>query len=180
MTSPDAAEHVTPDFTVKREPITFTIDGDTFSAPALTAPYTLKRLAAVAGQLGDLSNLTDMGSVMEAIDALGQVMSLLMPGASGKLFKARLESEGRDADSDDGRPEPDPAPIDLMTQAIPAFYYLMERKGLRPTVPFSPSPTGSTDGQTDTLSDGTSSTAGASPTDSGPAAADSTSPTGSI
>lgn len=171
MTQPDAADTTTPDFTIKREPITFTIDGDVFSAPALTAPFTLRKLAEVAGGLGRLGDLTDVQSVIEAINALGAVMALLMPGPSGKLFKARLESQGG---------EEDPVPIDLMSQAIPAFYYLMERKGLRPTVPSSPSPIGSTDGQTSTPSDGTSSTAGASPADSDPAAEASTSPTGSI
>lgn len=173
MTTPDAAA-VTPDFTIKREPITFTIDDDTFSAPALTSPVTLKKLAEVSGALGDIGNMTDLASVMKAIDALGSIMVALMPGASGRLFVERLNSEGGDGQ---------PAPIDLLAQALPAFYFLMERKGLRPTTPSSASSSGSTDGQTNTPSDGTSSTAGASPTDSdqpSPATVDLTSPTGLI
>jgi hypothetical protein len=173
MTTPDAAASGTPDFTIKREPITFTIDDDTFSAPALTAPATLKKLAGVAGALGDIGALSNIDSVMAAIDALGGIMAALMPGASGELFKARLESEGGDGQ---------PAPIDLLQQGLPAFYYLMERKGLRPTVPSSAFSNGSTDGRTNTPSDGTSSTAGASPTDSDQPSATETliSPTGLI
>lgn len=179
MTTPDAAASGTPDFTIKREPITFTIDDDVFSAPALTSPVTLRMLADVAGSLGDLGNLGDLEGVMKAIDALGSIMVALMPGASGKLFVERLNSEGG---------EGQPAPIDLLKQGLPAFYYLMERKGLRPTVPSSASSTGSTDGATNIPSDGTSSTAGASPTDSAeplgseraPAVVDLISPTGLI
>jgi hypothetical protein len=175
MTTPDAAASGTPDFTIKREPITFTIDDDTFSAPALTSPITLKKLAGVAGKLGDLGALSDLDGVAAAIDALGGIMAALMPGASGELFKARLASEGGDGQ---------PPPIDLLLQGLPAFYYLMERKGLRPTTPSSDSSGGPTDGQTNTPSDGTSSTAGASPTDSGQPSAlatvDLISPTGLI
>ena len=175
MTTPDAAAPGTPDFTIKREPITFTIDDDTFSAPALTSPITLRRLAEVSGALGDIGTMTDLASVMKAIDALGSIMAALMPGPSGRLFVERLNSEGG---------EGQPAPIDLLAQALPAFYYLMEKKGLRPTVPSSASSDGSTDGQTSTPSDGTSSTDGASPPDSGehwtPAVVDLTSPTGLI
>ena len=171
MTTPDAAETPVPDFTIRRPPIQFTIDGDTFSAPNVLSPITLRKLAAQASSIGDLGNISDIESIVKAIDVLGEIMVALMPGASGQLFKRRLGSEGGDDE---------PAPIDLMGQAIPAFYFLLERYGLRPTVPSSPSPTGSTDGQTNTPSDGISSTAGASPTDSGPAVVDSTSPTGLI
>lgn len=170
MTTPDAAA-VTPDFTIRRPPIQFTIDGDTFSAPNVLSPITLRKLAAQATSIGDLGNISDIESIVKAIDVLGEIMVALMPGASGQLFKARLASEGGDGE---------PLPIDLMGQAIPAFYFLLERYGLRPTVPSSPLPTGSTDGQTSTPSDGISSTAGVSPTDSAPAVEDSTSPTGSI
>lgn len=158
MTEPDAA---VPDFTLKREPISFTIDDDTFYAPALTSPITLRKLAVQAQGIDGLAGATDLDAVLKAISALSDIMVALMPGASGKLFKARLESEGGDGE---------PKPIDLLAQALPAFYYLMERKGLRPTVPSSPSPTGSTDGQTNDPSDGTSSTVGVSPTDSDTAA----------
>lgn len=158
MTTPDAAASGPPDFSIAHEVITFTMDDDTFTAPAGTATATLKKLAGVAGQLGDVSSLNDVESVTAAIDALGGIMATLMPGASGQRFMERLNSEGGDGQ---------PLPIDLVKQGLPAFYYLMERKGLRPTVPSSPSSNGSTDGSTSTPSDGTSSTAGASPTDSG-------------
>jgi hypothetical protein len=187
MTTPDAAavtpgDGVVPDFTIRRPPIRFTIDDDTFSVSPITSPFTLRNLVTQAKAVGllDLSSLTDLDSVLKAIDTLSEIMLALMPGESGRRFSARLNSEGRDADPEAGRPEADPPPIDLMGQAIPAFYYVLEKKGLRPTVPSSPSPTGSTDGQTNTPSDGTSSTAGASPTASGRAVVDLTSPTGLI
>jgi hypothetical protein len=154
MTQPDAA---VPDFTIHREPHQFRIDDDLFSAPALLSPITLKRLAAQATALGDVSTLTDADSVTKALEALGDIMTALMPGASGQRFKARLWADGSDEATQ---------PIDLMAQAIPAFYYLMERYGLRPTVPSSPSPDGSTDGQMNSTSEDTSSTDGASPIES--------------
>ena len=169
MTEPDAASPETPDFTIHRPPITFKIDGDTFSAPARMSPFVLKKLAAEAALIGDVSRLTDVASIIKAIDALSSVMVGLMPGVSGERFKARLESEGG--------PE-DPPIIDLMQQGIPALYFLLERYGLRPTVPSSPSPTGLMDGQMSTPSDGTSSTDGPSPAES--TSPDSASPTGSI
>ena len=180
MTEPDAASSQVPDFTIHREPITFRIDDDIFSAPAFTAPFTLKALAAEAASVGDVGNLTDVQSVIKAMDSLGKIMGALMPGPSGQLFKRRLESQGRPERQDEETGEvlpADPPPIDLMGQAIPAFYFLLERKGLRPTVPSSGSPAGSTGEQTSTQSDGTSSTDGLSPMAS--TSDDSTSPTGS-
>ena len=153
MTEPDAASSTVPDFTIRRDPHQFRIDDDVFSAPAWLSPFALKAMATQIGKLGDLNNLTDVGSVVAAIDTVSGIMVALMPGESGQRFKARLETEGA--------PD-DPPPIDLMMQAIPALYYLLECYGMRPTVPSSPSPAGSTDGQTDTLNDGTSSTDGAS------------------
>lgn len=174
MTTPDAAASGTPDFSIDQELIDFTMDGDRFTAPAGTAPATLKKLAGVAGQLGNISAFSDLESVTAAIDALGNIMAMLMPGASGGRFVERLNSEGG---------EGQPVPIDLLKQGLPAFYFLMERKGLRPTTPSSVSSSGSTDGQTNTPNDGTSSTAGASPTDSdqlSPGMVDLISPTGLI
>ncbi len=168
MTEPDAASPETPDFTIHRPPITFKIDDDIFSAPALMSPITLRKLAAQAAAIGDVGGLSDVDSVVKAMDALAVIMRALMPGPSGDLFAARLNSEGG--------PD-DPPPIDLMQQGIPAMYFLLERYGLRPTVPSSGSPAGSTDEQTNTPSDGTSSTAGPSPTAS--TSPDSASPTGS-
>lgn len=168
MTQADAAVPTVPDFTIKREPHSFVIDGETFLAPALLAPVTLRKMAVQVGALGDLGSMTDVQSIIKAIDAVGAVMATLMPGDSGRRFKARLESEGG---------EEDPTPIDLMGQAIPALYYLLECYGLRPTQPSSSSPAGSTDGAS-IPSDGTSSTAGASDTES--TSPGSPPPTGSI
>jgi hypothetical protein len=178
MTQPDAA---VPDFTIKRDPHQFRIDEDVFSAPAFLAPFTLKQLAVEAGSLGDLNRLTDVDSVIQAIDTTTAVMAAFMPGESGQRFKARLESQGRPErqDPETGEMLPaDPKPIDLMQQAIPALYYLMECYGLRPTKPSSTSPDGSMDGQTNALSDGTSSTAG--PSLPASTSDDSTPPAGSI
>ncbi len=168
MTAPDAASPQVPDFTIRRDPHQFRIDGDLFSAPGWLAPFTLKAMAREIGNLGDVANLTDIDSVIKTINATSMIMQALMPGESGKLFKARLESEGGPGD---------PPPIDLMKQAIPALYYLIECYGLRPTVPSSSSSAGSTDEPTSTPSDGTSSTAGPSPAES--TNDGSTSPTGS-
>ncbi len=169
MTEPDAASPETPDFTIHREPHRFKINGDTFSAPALLAPVTLRKLANQAAAIGDVGTLTDAESIVKAIEALSEIMRALMPGPSGVIFAQRLWSEGG---------EDDPPPIDLMKQGIPAMYYLLECYGLRPTVPSSSSPAGSTAEQTNTPSDGISSTDGPSPAES--TNDDSTSPTGSI
>ncbi len=169
MTAPDAASPQVPDFTIRRDPHQFRIDDDVFEAPGWLAPYTLKTMAAEVGKLGDLTNLTDIQSVIQAIDTTGLVMSVLMPGESGRRFKARLESQGRPEWKDETTGSFVPAdlpPIDLMKQAIPALYYLLECYGLRPTVPSSSSSAGSTDEPTSTPSDGTSSTAGPSPAES--------------
>ena len=168
MTEPDAASK-TPDFTIRRDPHQFRIDDDVFSAPAWLSPFALKAMANSIGKLGDLTNLTDVASVVAAIDTVGVIMAALMPGESGQRFKARLETEGAPGD---------PPPIDLMKQAIPALYYLLECYGLRPTVPSSSSSAGSTAEPTSTPNDGTSSTDGASATES--TSPDSPSPTGSI
>ena len=179
MTSPDAAEpRPTPDFTVPREPHTFKIDGEEFKAPAILSPITLRKLAVQASkldELGSLSAMTDVASILAAIDALSDAMRTLMPGTYGQRFAERLNSEGGEAE--EGQPAPVP-PIDLMKQAMPAFFYLLECYGLRPTVPSSPLPAGSTDGSINTPSDGTPSTDGASQTDLDPAQAPSTPPIG--
>jgi hypothetical protein len=158
MTKPDQGIR---DFTIHREPIQFRIDDDVFRAPAILSPVALKTLAVMHASLGDGTELTrDVG---RAIDLVADMFVMLLPGPSGRRFGERLRSLGREADPEADPPLPaDPLPIDLQRQALPALYYLLECYGLRPTMPSSPSPDGSTDGSTNTPNDGTSSTDGPS------------------
>jgi hypothetical protein len=135
------------DFTILADPKQFRIDGDVFAAPAIISPIALKKLAALHGQLGDVGELTK--DLDRTLDLIGDMFQILLPGPSGVRFKERLLSEME--------------PIDLNRQALPALYWLLEQYGMRPTQPSSPSPDGSTDGQTDTQNGGISSTDGASP-----------------
>jgi hypothetical protein len=172
MTEPEQGAR---DFTIHREPIQFRIDDDVFKAPAILSPIALKNLAVMHASLGDGAELTrDVG---RAVDLVADMFVMLLPGPSGRRFKERLRSQGREADPEADPPLPaDPLPIDLQRQALPALYYLLEQYGLRPTTPSSPSPDGSTDGQTNTPNGGTSSMDGPSPTES--TTVDSTQPTG--
>ncbi len=168
MTTPDAAVPFDldglPDFTVSRATHLFRIGADVFKVPAVVSSKTLLRLAELAGVLTNI-NMTDEDSAKRAIEGLGRAFELLMPGAPGRLFRARLESDGDPGDMMADPPvPPSPEPIDLMREAIPALFWILEKYGLRPMVPSSPSPDGSTDGQTSAPSDGTSSTVGASDT----------------
>jgi hypothetical protein len=171
MTAPDAAgtpaEPEIKDFTIHREPIRFRIDDDEFAAPPLIGGYMMRKLSALHAELGNATAL--IGSDEEAVNrlmvAVAEMFKALLPGAGGKRFAERLLSDGNPGDPDEDPPvPPSPPVISLMDQAMPVLYWLLEKYGLRPTEPSSPSPDGSTDGQTDIPSDGTSSTAGASPT----------------
>lgn len=164
MTSPDAAAPAAlppldangvPDFTVHREPISFRVDDDVFQAPPIIGGFQLRKL----GELhGEFSTITDFAAESDRLVTLvAEMFKVLIPGGGGQLFAARMMS--------DGAPE-SPKPIGLMDQAMPVMYFLLEKYGLRPTVPSLPSAPGSTDGQTDGRSDGTSSTAGASAAES--------------
>lgn len=157
MTEPDQGIR---DFTIKREPIQFRIDDDVFKAPAIISPIALRKIAAMYAEMGDITSLGN--DIEQTLNVVGQIFAILLPGASGARFKERLLSEEE--------------PLDLNAQVIPALYWLLEQYGMRPTQPSSPSPDGSTDGQTNTPNDGTSSTDGPSPTES--STVDSTQPTG--
>lgn len=173
MTAPDAAGMApkldadgVPDFTIHREPHRFRVDGDIFSAPPLIGGYTLRKLAVMHGQLAELTTGSEPDTD-RLIALMAEMFRVLMPGPSGKLFAERLMSDGDPGDPEAEPPRPaSPLPIDLMKQAMPILYFLLECYGLRPTVPSSPSPTGLTDGATDTQSVGTSSTDGVSPEES--------------
>lgn len=163
MTAPDAAE--TPDFTVHRAPIPFTIKPDIFTAPPMIGGFMLRKLAALHSQLSDVT--ATIGTEEDAVERLMQIMAnmfqAIIPGSGGKRFAERLLSDGNPGDPEADPPVPASPPIiGLMDEAMPALYYLLERYGLRPTGPSSPLLAGSTDGQTDIRSDGTSSTDGAS------------------
>jgi hypothetical protein len=150
------------DFTIKRAPHSFRIDDDVFEAPAMISPVTLRRLAGLydkfnAAATGGAS--FDEDQIGQQIELMAAVFKLLLPGASGARFADRLMADPEQSAT---------PPIDLQHQALPALYYLLESYGLRPTVPSSDSPAGSTEEPTSGPSGGTSSTAGASPEESQP------------
>ncbi len=150
------------DFSLDRTPIHFRADGDEFVAPASLAVPTLRRLGSMHARLGDLTGGSDT-DVESLLSLVTDMFGHLLPGPSGRRFVERLKSEGRPADpeADPPRLDDEPVPLDLMKQAIPILYYLLERYGLRPTEPSSASPAGSTEAPTATPSDGISSTDGA-------------------
>ncbi len=121
------------DFTIKRVPIQFRIDGDVFRAPAVISPITLKKIAALHANMGDIgAAVMDSDAIEHLIGKIGDMFKILLPGDSGVLFASRLASETE--------------PIGLTDQALPALYYLLERYGLRPTQPSLSSPGMGTDG----------------------------------
>jgi hypothetical protein len=165
MTAPDAAEHEVKDFTVRRQPHRFRIDDDEFTAPPLIGGFMLRKLAGLHAQLSDITAqlATDEGAMDRLMELMAEMFRALLPGPGGKLFAARLLSDGNPGDPEADPPvPPSPTPIGLMDQAMPVLNWLLECYGLRPTVPSSPSPDGSTDGAMAIPSAGTSSTAGAS------------------
>lgn len=135
-----------PDFSVHREPHRFTVDGEDFAAPAVVSPVTLKRIAAMHATMTEVTSGLDPTRAIEMIDAIGQILEILIPGQGGRRLRERILSEEE--------------PLDLQNQALPIMFYLLECYGLRPTVPSSVSPTGLTESTTATPSDGTSSTDG--------------------
>lgn len=144
------------DFSLPMEPKPFRLDPDDFTAPAILAPMVLKRLAGMHSELGDVTTI-NVDNLEQVLTKVGDMFAMLLPGQPGQRFRDRLLTEGG--------PE-DPPPIDLIRQALPVLYWLLEEYGMRPTGPSSPSPAGSTDGAMDTPNGGTSSTDGASPTES--------------
>ena len=168
MTAPDAADAPdweVKDFTIHRPPISFRVDDDTFVAPPIIGGFMMRKLGAMHAQLGDITAVigTDEDAVGNLMALVADMFKALVPGPGGKRFAERLLSDGNPGDPEADPPvPPSPPVIGLMDQAMPIMYWLLERYGLRPTVPSSPSPAGSTDGQTDTLNGGTSSTDGAS------------------
>jgi hypothetical protein len=146
MTEPDPDVNGVRDFTIKRDPHQFRIDDDVFKAPAIISPIALTKLSKLHGEMGDAAQIS--ANIEATLQRVGDMFTILLPGPSGQRFKQRLLSEEE--------------PIDLQQQALPALYWLLERYGMRPTQPSSPSPDGSTDGTTTNPTDNTSSTDGAS------------------
>lgn len=162
---PSAAGAEVPDFTKRRPPIQFVIEPDTFRAPPVLGGFAIKKIAKMYGGL-DLGALDGAEGAQAAIEVIADLMKVLMPGEHGRRFAERLLSDGDPGDPDADPPvPPSPVPIDLMGEAVPAFMFLIERYGLRPTVPSSVSPTGSTGSRTADPNAGISSTDGASPTE---------------
>lgn len=152
------------DFTKPMEPHRFRIGDDVFAAPAILSPIVITRIASQVAGLDTAEHMTQLDQIELVLGKVSTIFRALLPGRSGEIFAARLNSEGKpaygDPESSDYVPA-DPVPIDLMGQAIPALYFLLECYGLRPTAPSSPLPSGSTEATTGIPSDGTSSTDGA-------------------
>lgn len=138
-----------------RRPKAFVLDGETFTAPAKLSAKTLRKIAALRGDFGSLRAEDDIDKIF---DVVSRVYALFLPGDDGRRFLARLNADAEE--------DPDVVPIDLMAEAVPILYWLLEQYGLRPTKPSPASPAGLTDDPMATLNDGTSSTDGASPSES--------------
>jgi hypothetical protein len=135
------------DFTLPSKPIRFKIDDDEFAAPAIISIIVLRKIAKLYAEAGPKLSALSSGDasdeqIGEALYAIADMFKTLIPGPSGVRFAQRLLSEDE--------------PIDLNRQAMPVLQYLLERYGMRPTQPASPSPSGSS-----TPNGGTSSTDGA-------------------
>ncbi len=167
MTAPDAAQPEVKDFTKRRPPIVFRIEPDEFRAPSMLGGYTLQKIGALYTNIAslELDVQTDPEAVERVVNVIADAMRLLMPGPSGKRFAERLLSDGDPGDPEADPPRvPAPPPIDLMGEAMPAFFYLIEAYGLRPTLPPSALPAGSAEApMAETPSVPTSSEGGVSP-----------------
>lgn len=151
------------DFTKPMEPHRFRIGDDVFAAPAILSPIVITRIASQVVGMEDAEG-SQLDRISVLLEKVTTIFKAMLPGRSGEIFAARLNSEGKPAYGDPGDPDhvaADPVPIDLLGQAIPAMNYLLECYGLRPTAPSSPLPSGSTEATTGIPSDGTSSTDGA-------------------
>lgn len=165
MTSPAASP--VRDFTRSVEPITFTCDGETYRAPRTINPLNLKAIVASISGI----NLEDQRYLAENFDQvapiMAEVLKALVPGKGGQRLADRMLAPVHS--EDEYAEDPDLLrPLDLITQAIPIMTYVLEELGFRPTTPSSDSSDGSMAAVTDIPNDGTSSMAGASPTESEP------------
>jgi hypothetical protein len=166
MTSPAASP--ARDFSKPIEPITFTCDGVTYRAPRVLNPVNLKRVVAAISQVDLTNEASLLANFDQVAPILAEVLKALIPGQGGEHLATRLLAQSLGFDEMEADPDA-VRPLDLLGQALPIMVYVIEELGLRPTTPPSPLSDGSMAGTTDTPSDGTSSTAGASPTESVPA-----------
>lgn len=181
MTEPTPDEEIR-DFTLPMKPHKFKIDDDIFAALAVISPVTLQRLAGLHATLGGAgADTTSAEGLAKMLTAVGDIFKMMLPGASGQRFAARLAADGTQPDLQvmatareisassvagqiaEGRISQSEIvyipPIDLTRQAIPALYWLLERYGLRPTEQSSPLPSDSgtgdsTDGAPETAPTG--------------------------
>lgn len=147
MTEPGAVR----DFTVRRDPIRFRIDPDEFAAPGIVNPIVLRKIAKGAAEIAPLMAGLTEETFDEALKLTADIMRVMIGGKYGDRFAERLLSDGEDGS---------PPPINLISEAVPVLYFLMEQWGLRPTTPSATSSDGSTTATI--LSADTSSTDGAS------------------
>ena len=163
MTSPAATQ--VRDFTVSVEPIVFRCDGREYKAPRTINPLNLKAMLAAAGSI----NFDDRNYLVEHLEEIvplmQSVLKALVPGPGGEYLAARMAAPILGEDELEANPDA-LRPLDLIGQALPIMTYLLEELGLRPTTPPSDSFSGSMADTTLTPNDGTSSTAGLSPTES--------------
>lgn len=147
MTEPTTDQEEIRDFTIAMKPHRFRIDADVFAAPAILSPVALKRMAGMHAALQGAGGAAALDNVEAMLSTFSEIFKVLLPGPSGQRFAARLEADG----SDEATP-----PIDLQRQAMPAFYWLLEQYGMRPTQQSSPLPS---DSGTGALTDGAPETA---------------------
>lgn len=158
----------TRDFSKKRLPVFFTIDGRRYDCFKALDLDQLTRFAALTKNLGDISKTLTSGdaddvevvevdadeaveSTSVAINKISGLMKIVMKKASFATFMTYLQP------TEDEREDDDFEPIDY-TQLLDVVKWLMEVYTGRPTKPSSDSSTGS-----ESDDGGTSSTAGASP-----------------
>lgn len=137
-----------PDFSLPDQPKPFRVDDDIFVAPARLGPATFMQMAEIMPKLaGARAGGNDAEAIRTLLPVFGEVFTAILGPDEGTRFEARLNSPT--------------LPIDLFKQAMPILFWLLEEYGLRPTVPSSGSPTGSTATGEDSPSGDTSSTDGA-------------------
>lgn len=178
MTEPTTDQEEIRDFTIAMKPHRFRIDADVFAAPAILSPVALKRMAGMHAALQGAGGAAALDNVEAMLSTFSEIFKVLLPGSSGQRFAARLEADGSQPDlkamAEAHGTEPRLVaeeialgsfpeseiiylqPIDLLRQAMPAFYWLLEQYGMRPTQQSSPLPS---DSGTGALTDGAPETA---------------------
>ncbi|MFJ8049804.1 hypothetical protein [Streptomyces luteogriseus] len=110
------------DFSRKRKPLPFTIDGDTFEAATALPGDVFAKFVTLYNGTGDTE------TYQEQHDLLKQALELALLPESWQLFAARLADKTRPIDDD---------------QMSDVVLWLLEEYGMRPTQPSPPSSDGS-------------------------------------